>query len=474
MPGVFIKEINQSQVVAVSDGRSSKFLVVGTANFGPLGISVLSSTKNLAKLGVITKSDLGLLTAKMILNNGGTVHYYRVAGSTKKKAEVTANSAVKFIAKYEGTDGNLLKVTVATGVVAGTLNISVSYDGSVVENFYGYKLTPITDAKYIEKISSNYITVDDLGDGATPSITNAVYTLITGNSGVTLAEGSTEVTTALDEVLDIEALDVDIILAPGYTDSGVISKLVTVAEGRKVSLGLADAPLGLDATDVVAYVNATGTYNTRNALNNSYVAIYWPWVEVYDADLPASIWMPPSAIAAQQYAASDRASFLWFAPAGPKRGLVTVATSLEYELGANERTTMYENNINPIIKIPGTGIVIYGQKTSDRIPNAMDRVNARRTLNYIKKQIRAFTEGMVFDPNDEVFYETWKNAVNRFLQGIQDKRGLTKFKTIMDSSIVTPEMLALNKVPGKIIVTMKSTAEDIELDFIITAQGVKY
>ena len=84
---------------------------------------------------------------------------------------------------------------------------------------------------------------------------------------------------------------------------------------------------------------------------------------------------------------------LWFAPAGFTRGGLTEGaagipvTGVKQRLTSKDRDKLYEANINPIAQFPAEGIVIFGQKTLQITPSALDRVNVRRMLIYVKKEI---------------------------------------------------------------------------------------
>ena len=76
---------------------------------------------------------------------------------------------------------------------------------------------------------------------------------------------------------------------------------------------------------------------------------------------------------------------LWFAPAGFTRGGLSAnnaagipVVGVRERLISRDRDKLYEANINPIANFPNEGIVVFGQKTLQVTPSALDRINVRR------------------------------------------------------------------------------------------------
>ena len=129
------------------------------------------------------------------------------------------------------------------------------------------------------------------------------------------------------------------------------------------------------------------------ALNTSYAASYYPWVQIQDSESGKNIWVPPSVVALGTYSSSQRKSAVWFAPAGFTRGGLTegssglAVTAVKQKLISKDRDKLYSANINPIASFPAEGIVIFGQKTLQVTPSALDRVNVRRLMLLVKRRI---------------------------------------------------------------------------------------
>ena len=151
--------------------------------------------------------------------------------------------------------------------------------------------------------------------------------------------------------------------------------------------------------DLVQYGQATATVTGKAAaINSSYAAAYWPWVRVFDAT-GQQVWVPASTMIAGVYAYNDSVSEPWFAPAGINRGGLSQVIRAERRLPQGDRDVLYNGKINPIATFPGTGVVVYGQKTLQTRASALDRVNVRRLLIAVKSYISQVANTLVFEQN---------------------------------------------------------------------------
>jgi len=149
---------------------------------------------------------------------------------------------------------------------------------------------------------------------------------------------------------------------------------------------------------------------------------------------------------------------------------VDVADRLTYA----ERSDLYENRINPIASFPVEGIVVFGQKTLQVKPSALDRVNVRRLLIYAKKLIASAAKYLLFEPNNTNNWQRFLNTVNPILDKIRQDQGIERFKVVMDSTTNTPDLIDRNISTGKIFLQPTKSTEFIDLAFIITSSGVSF
>ena len=143
----------------------------------------------------------------------------------------------------------------------------------------------------------------------------------------------------------------------------------------------------------------------RRNINNSYGAAYYPWVRIVDTNTNQALWAPPSVAAIGVLSNTDRLQAPWFAPAGFTRGGLSEGAAgipvvdVSRRLTADDRDLLYDANINPIAKFPAEGIVVFGQKTLQQTASALDRINVRRLMIFLKREISFIASRLLFGPN---------------------------------------------------------------------------
>jgi len=227
--------------------------------------------------------------------------------------------------------------------------------------------------------------------------------------------------------------------------------------------------------DLVPYNSNISAVTTQaNAKNTSYAASYWPWVQTIDPNTSQLVWVPASTLVAGVYAYNDNVSEPWFAPAGINRGGLSTVVRAEKKLTQANRDTLYTNKVNPIATFPGTGVVVYGQKTLQTKASALDRVNVRRLLIALKSYIGQIANNLVFEQNTIATRNSFLAQVNPYLESVQQRQGLYAFKVVMDSSNNTPDVIDRNQLVGQIYLQPTKTAEFVYLNFNILPTGVSF
>ena len=143
-------------------------------------------------------------------------------------------------------------------------------------------------------------------------------------------------------------------------------------------------------------------------------------------------------------------------------------------LNQSERDLLYDNKINPIATFPNTGVCIWGQKTLQERPTALDRINVRRLLIALKKFIASSSRYLVFEQNTLDTRARFLNIVNPYLESVQSRQGLHAFRVVMDESNNTPDVIDRNQLVGGIYLQPTRTAEFIVLDFNIMPTGATF
>jgi hypothetical protein len=263
--------------------------------------------------------------------------------------------------------------------------------------------------------------------------------------------------------------DMNMIVTPGILNtkhSAVTSLAINLAETRQDTFYVMDSNALEDSITTV--VSDTTT------LDSSYTATYWPWVRVVNPSKNVPVWVPPSVVLPGVLAFNDKIGAPWYAPAGLTRGGLTTVSDTYVNLSQAMRDTLYEARINPIANFPNEGVVVWGQKTLQARPSALDRVSVRRLLLELKKFIASSTRYLVFEQNTDQTRNRFLSIVNPYMEQVRAKQGLYAFRVVMDASNNTPDVIDRNILYGQIFLQPTRTAEFIVLDFNIQPTGAQF
>ena len=284
------------------------------------------------------------------------------------------------------------------------------------------------------------------------------------------SSGSVAYKRAINAIANPDEYDINMLVTPGIIHkhhSIVSNHAIDKVEAR------ADAFYVMDGSDIDDNV-ATAVNNVVN-LDTNYVATYYPWVRMDDPSRSSgTIFVPPSVVIPGVIAFTDSVAHEWFAPAGLNRGGLTNVRMTKRKLTHTDRDTLYEGRVNPIASFPGQGVVVFGQKTLQAKPSALDRINVRRLLIRLKKFIASSSRFLVFEQNDSSTRSRFLNIVNPFLESVQANSGLSAFKVVMDDSNNTPDVIDRNQLVGQIFIQPTRTAEFIVLDFSVLPTGAAF
>lgn len=285
----------------------------------------------------------------------------------------------------------------------------------------------------------------------------------------TAKSGYTAYKKALDIMSNQDEYDINMLALPGVIKqlhASVTDAATVMAEDRGDTFYVMDLAIE-ESTVNNAVAQADG-------LNSNYAAVYYPWVKVLDTSRNKPIFVPPSVIVPAAIAASDRIGAEWFAPAGLNRGVLGTVLEAKNRLSQAERDTLYEGRVNPIATFPATGVCIWGQKTTQVRPTALDRINVRRLLITLKKFIASSSKFLVFEQNTVQTRNRFLNIVNPFLESVQQRQGLFAFRVVMDETNNTPTEIDRNRLIGQIFLQPTKTAEFIVLDFNVLPTGATF
>lgn len=284
--------------------------------------------------------------------------------------------------------------------------------------------------------------------------------------------------TGLQALSNPQTVDVNLIAIPGVTSSAALAAMVALCESRADCFCIIDTPSGLSATQAIDWHNQAGEWaNLGYKPNSSYAAIYWPWLQGYDSYNQQNVLYPPSVFMPAQFAFNDLMSAPWFATAGEKRGVLTLALGLESptpSLGTLE--TMYSggNCINVIVTNSRTGPMVYGNRTTQRRATKLDRLHTRRGLLFIEKAVASAAQVIPFDPNDDITRGEFKSIVTPLLESMKNGRGIKSYKVICDASNNTALDEDQSNLNGRILYIPMGAVETVTVEFALYSSGASF
>jgi phage tail sheath protein FI len=285
----------------------------------------------------------------------------------------------------------------------------------------------------------------------------------------TTSTGYVAYMTQINALSNADQYDMNLVVAPGLIREyhpTLVGNLLEMVENR------GDAFYIMDGTGYSATIS--DVTSQAQAVDSNYAAIYYPWVKAVNTNTNKLMAVPPSVLLPAVYAANDRITAEWYAPAGLNRGGLAGAVAVLNRLTQSDRDVLYEAKVNPIAQFPGQGIVAFGQKTLQDKSSALDRINVRRLLLTVRKYIASASRYLVFEQNTSETRQRFLNIVNPYLEGIQQRQGLYSFRVQMDEALNTPDMIDRNILKGAIFLQPTKTAEFIIIDFNILPTGATF
>ncbi len=296
---------------------------------------------------------------------------------------------------------------------------------------------------------------------------------------------SGEIASAYDEFLDTEQTTVDFVLMGGSMGNETDTKakagsVAAVANSRKdciafispfngnqvaTSGGAALSPAD-QLTNTVNYFSSIGS--------SSYVILDSGIKYTYDRFNDKYRYIGCNGDVAGLCVSTSAILDDWFSPAGLNRGAVQNVVKLAFNPNKAQRDELYTNRINPIVSLPGTGPVLFGDKTGLASPSAFDRINVRRLFLNIEKRARGLAEGVLFEQNDTTTRSNFSASIGSYLAEVQARRGLTDFLVVCDETNNTPEVIDRNEFVAELFLKPTRSINFVTVTVTATRTGVSF
>jgi hypothetical protein len=401
---------------------------------------------------------------------GHAAYQLPISASTQLSSQIPAVTFVSSSATVYGgidldgnTDNSIYLRPIPVGATSGAntvFGLDASNGGSLTVGS--------SEAQFVVAFQEGFDGVNP----ATPIYKGADITA--GNSqgfdlSTSASSGSVAYGKLVSALSNADEFDINMVVTPGVVrrlHTAVVTDVLDMVEERNDCFYIMDST---SQNDTITQVTAQS-----DAVDSNMAATYYPWVKTIDINTNKLISVPPSVLLPGVFAANDRVAAEWFAPAGLNRGGLTGAVSVLNRLTQSEKDTLYEAKVNPIVQFPGQGIVVFGQKTLQDKPSALDRINVRRLLLSVRKYIASTSRFLVFEQNTSTTRQAFLNIVNPYLTGIQQNQGLYAFRVVMDDTNNTPDVVDRNILKGAIYLQPTKTAEFIQIDFNILPTGATF
>ena len=445
-PGVYISERLLPPVLPSGVTANAAGAVVAPFAQGPETVTLVNSWYEFTKyFGGYNATYPATFQVGSFFNNGGRELYVQrlLASNAVAASRNIINGSAQIAtvtSKNAGTDGNNLRVVVTAGSVSGTFTLTLYKESGIAndvsddilleryENLVFDDATSSDFAETVINLVSPNIEIEVLANGLSGTDpVAATYPLTSGSNGT--ATASTDYTaykgtadsvferfTSLDRPL-VLFLPVVNALASGAV--GVFDAATSWAEENNGFVVIGTDP---DLTVANAVSFAGSLADTSNA------AVYYPNVYISDPlgrSSGALRKIEPTGAVVGLYLATDASRGVFKAPAGiatPVLGIVSVEKSFT----STELDTMNASTspVNPIRQIPGAGLSVMGARTLKQDGTANKYVNMRRSLIYIRKNLKNLTEFAIFENNDERLWARINTNLGSFLNEYRNQGGL--------------------------------------------------
>lgn len=488
--------------------------VVGTR--GALG-----STAATALLGAaVTLYNFAATSTTTSLVNAYPVVSGTTAPLIRSFTDFEANEGTytfKFAARTAGAWGNSLKVAWVDGSVSEAAYANLEYSpaarwsgiaakpatandihiavidedggitgtpGALLETFlYSSKTSTSVNAEgesnyYVNLVNrrSRYVYAKTL-----VSTANGAFSLTAGIDAYQTVLANVE--NALNIFSDTEQITIDFILAGGSITYGGSPRESTKTKALKcIEIASARKDCIAFVSPYRNFVSLSSTDAQRDAIieffdlltSSSYAVFDSGYKYIYDRYNDVYRYIPCCGDVAGLCVQTSETLEDWFSPAGLNRGNLRNAVKLAYTPTKGDRDKLYQKRINPIVAFPGSGIVLFGDKTALATPSAFDRINVRRLFLALERTIGNLAKSVLFELNDATTRNTFFTNTNSYMSEVLAKRGVTDYLVVCDETNNTPDVIDRNEFVAEIYVKPARSINYITITFVATRTGVSF
>jgi hypothetical protein len=253
------------------------------------------------------------------------------------------------------------------------------------------------------------------------------------------------------------------------------NRLIDIAESRK------DCVVCISPTRSGVINVSNSDDQTKNIINffdavtsSSYAVFDSGYKYMFDRFNNEFRYVPLNGDIAGLMARTSINNYPWFSPAGSARGVINNAIKLAYNPSQPQRDLLYPKRINPVIFSPGSGIILFGDKTGLSVASAFDRINVRRLFLTVEDTISRAARAQLFEFNDVITRNNFVNIIEPYLRDVKSKRGITDFLVVCDESNNTPDVIDSNQFRADIFIKPARSINFIGLTFVANRTGISF
>jgi hypothetical protein len=463
--------------IANEDEFESTYLYSNNANTaGPFIAKYAGSLGNSLTISII---DAASNFTTWNVNSIGVSGYFNGAPGTSTQANAAG-----------ATDDEVHVIVVDTGgLISGAKNtvlevfpyLSKGLDAIDPQgNSNYYKNVIYNKSKYVYAIdppnySSTVTTWGNLLAGTSyATLSNAVTVSLSGGSDIALGAGDYEI--GYNLFSNPEAVDISLVITGDAGGNTAVQQYVidNIANTRKDCMAFISPPSAAVINNLGNETNDIATWNSSLARSSSYAVVDSGWKYMFDKYNNLYRWVPLNGDIAGLCVYTDTVRDPWFSPAGFNRGNLKNVVKLAWNPNKTQRDTLYSAGINPVGTFPGNGTVLYGDKTLQAKPSAFDRINVRRLFIVLEKSIAQAAKYSLFEFNDEFTRAQFVALVTPFLRDVQGRRGIYDFRVVCDTTNNTPQVIDSNQFVGDIYIKPARSINFIQLNFVAVRTGVDF
>ena len=412
-PGVYVQDlVSGSQTI--SQASSSIGIMIGVAKSGLVNVAqkIGSWTEYINKYAngldtPFSENDYLPYAVYGFFNNGGKELYI---GNVKKDAikatATSAKNAITATAKYEGTWGNDIKITIEKmsdySEENKTFSVTVAIGTSDSATVSDLTIDALGDILENSKIKY-WLDTFSIADTSI-ALQAEEFTLAGGTEGSELTDAIYTDALSMIDILD----DVTMVAIPGQTSKVINDAILSYCDNNGL-FPIIDMPVAYTAEQAKTY---------RKSISAWTGALAYPWGKMNDPLTNTLKAVPTAGHLMGVYARVIENRGIHKAPAGTDavvRGFVEMVSSLT----PTEISTLNPIGVICICSRPNAGIVVWGARSLNSSDTTLRYVTDGLMNLNIKRSLYNGTQFAVFEPNDDKLWAKVEGACKGFLETLR-------------------------------------------------------